>query len=199
VSSAGPDFDWGVGNPDWITLLPKEHRLHFVFARGSGDCPSGCLDWDYRYVTYDTLDGSVVLERERLHTTKWAEPISYWDIPTRYSINPYPTLDSLFKGLHETRWWYRVHAVHVLGILLGKSIGPWHGAGEQSQAHFDALKAEVRDRRRASLEALIERLTDPDPDVAAYALAYLRQVSGRAMPGGATGVASWQQWLRESQ
>jgi hypothetical protein len=198
VSSAGPDLNWGFGNPDWITLLPREHRLHFVFARGSGDCPSGCVNWDYYYATYDTRDGSVVLERERLHTTKWAEPISYWDIPTRYSINPYPTLDSLFEGLHATRWWYRAHAVHVLGILLGKSTGPWRGAGEQSQAHFDSLEAEVRARRRASLKALIERLIDPDPDVASFALAYLRQVSGRAMPGGVAGVAGWQQWLRES-
>jgi len=196
VRYAHPDFD-PMGNPDWITLLPREHRLHFVFARGSGDCPAGCVNWDYYYVTYDTLDGSVVLERERLHTTKWAEPISYWDIPSRYSINPYPTLDSLFKGLHETRWWYRAHAVHALGILLGTSDGHWRGA-DHSQAHFDSLKAEVRARRRASLEALIDRLTDPDPDVASLALGYLQQVSRRTMPGGAAGVASWQRWLRES-
>jgi len=46
---------------------------------------------------------------------------------------------------------------------------------------------------------LIERLTDRDPDVASLALGYLRQLSGRTMPGGAAGVPSWQRWLRESQ
>lgn len=199
VGYAGPDFDLGTGNPDLIALLPKEHRLHFIFAHGSGDCPAGCINWDYHYVTYDTLDDSVVLEHEILHTTTWAEPISYWDIPTRYSINPYPVLDSLFSGLQDARWWYRQHAVHVLARLLGKDTGPWHGAGEQSQTHYDSLKAEVRARRRASFEALIERLTDRDPDVANLALEYLRQLSGRTLPGGPAGVASWQRWLRDSQ
>ena len=52
------------GDGSRITLIPKGRRLHFVFARGGGDCPSGCTEWGFYYATYDTLARSVNLERQ---------------------------------------------------------------------------------------------------------------------------------------
>lgn len=61
VGYAGQQMYSGDGSR--ITLIPKGRRLHFVFARGGGDCPAGCTEWDFHYVTYDTLARSVTLEK----------------------------------------------------------------------------------------------------------------------------------------
>jgi len=190
-----PDFDDWANDGSWISLFQKGQDLHFVFARGGGDCPAGCTEWDYYYVTYDTHTSAVTLEHQLLNGTKWSDDVFYWDRPTRYSINPYSTFASLLAGLHDTRWWYRQHAVHVLARLLSEERGPWHGAGEQSASHFTELKTAALGRRRESYEALIARLGDEDPDVARLALEYLRSLSGRHFPGGTASIPQWREWL----
>jgi hypothetical protein len=62
VGYAGQQMYSGDGSR--ITLIPKGRRLHFVLARGGGDCPAGCTESDSYYVTYDTLARSVTLERQ---------------------------------------------------------------------------------------------------------------------------------------
>ena len=182
------------GDGSRITLIPKGRRMHFVFERGGGDCPAGCTEWDYYYATYDTLARSVSLESEIPEGSKWEEPLLPWDSPTRYSIDLYPTTDSLYAGTRAKRWWYRQHAVHVLGLLLGKATRPWYN----DASHLSALKEAALARRRESYGALIERLGDSDPDVARLAHKYLQELSGRALPGGEAGIAEWRKWLNES-
>jgi hypothetical protein len=71
VSYAGQQVYSGDGSR--ITLIPEARRLRFVFARGGGDCPAGCTEWDYYYVTYDTVARSVTLERQIPHGSKREE------------------------------------------------------------------------------------------------------------------------------
>jgi len=82
----------------WVALFIKGRTLDFVFARGGGDCPAGCTQWDYYYVAYDTVTRTARMEREKPKDQSWAEPISYWDVPSRLSINPYANVDSLLAG-----------------------------------------------------------------------------------------------------
>ena len=193
VAAAVPARD--LDSYSFTNLIDKGRKLAFIFSRGGGDCPAGCTTWDHYYVVYDTVDNSVVVEHENLDTARDTSTISYWDYPTRYSINPYPTLDSLYAGLRDSHWWYREHAVQVLAMLLGSDTGPWRGAGEQSPARFAALKRAALERKRESYSALIDRLGDADRQVAIAALANLRFLSKRNFGADAAGVRSWRQWL----
>ena len=185
-----------LGDGSWIKLLRKGDRYLFIFSRGGGDCPAGCTERDYYYVAYDSRDRSVALEHEVLNDTKRSEPIFPWDVPqTRYAFDMYPTVDSLYAGLHARPWWYRSHAVHALALLLGTGSEP--GAGEQARPEFTAFRKAVNDRRRESFRALIDRLSDEDADVARLAHTYLINLTGQRYPGGVDGIPRWQQWLRE--
>lgn len=62
VDYAGAQIYLGEGS--WIRMVPKGTQLHFIFALGSGDCPSGCIHWEYHYVAYDTASHEVRVERE---------------------------------------------------------------------------------------------------------------------------------------
>jgi len=193
VRWAGADPYGGDGS--WTALIAKGPRLHFVFARGDGDCMAGCITWDYYYVTYDTAARSVTPDSQLLRATKWPEPVALWDVPTRYDVSPYRTLDDLYAALRDARWWHRQHALVVLGMLLGLDAERWYGPPERRSTDFAALERAAAPRRRDSFLALIERLGDPDPDVAGLSLLYLRELSGAALPGGAAGVAAWRRWL----
>ncbi len=138
--------------------------------------------------------GSVALELQHQYGSRWDEPIPYWDEPTRYSIDTYPTIDSLYAGTRAKSWWYRQHAVNVLGLLLGKATPSWYG----DSAHISSLEGAALARRRESYGALIDRLGDEDPDVARLAHKYLRELSGQTFPGGEAGIAEWRKWLNES-
>jgi hypothetical protein len=195
VGLAMPEFYAGDGS--WIELIEKGRHLHFVFARGGGDCPAGCTEWDYYYVTYDTAARSVVLERQLLEGTEWSEPIFPWDVPERrgYLTDRYPKVDSVYAELRDRRWWYRTHALHILETLLSKGSGPRRSDGDASAAHFIVLKKAALARKRESYRALIDRLDDGDPDVARLALIYLRELTGQAFPGGSTGTSQWRRWV----
>ena len=140
----------------------------------------------------------MTLERQTPNGGTWKDPIAYWSIPTAYSIDPYPTIDSLYAGTRAKRWWYRQHAVEVLGRLLGRATQLWYGDDEQGAAQFKALKEAALFRPRESYGALIERLGDSDPDVARLAHKHLQELSGRALPGGIEGIAAWRKRLGES-
>ena len=196
VYYAANEFELGDGS--WIKLLRKGDRYLFIFSRGGGDCPAGCTERDYYYVAYDSRDRSAALEHQLLNDTKQSEPIFPWNVPqTRYAFDMYPTVDSLYAGLHAHPWWYRSHAVYALALLLGTGAEP--GAGdEQARPEFTAFRKAVNDRRRESFQALIDRLSDEDADVARLAHTYLMNLTGRRYPGGPDGIPRWQQWLRES-
>ena len=195
VAAAAPARDFDFDSYSFTNLIDKGRKLDFIFSRGGGDCPAGCTTWDHYYVVFDTVDHSVALEHENTDTARDTSTISYWDYPTRYSINPYPTIDSLYAGLRDSHWWYRAHAVPVLAMLLGSDTGPWKGAGEQKPAHFTALKRAALDRKRESYSALIDRLGDADGQVAIAALGNLRFLSKRNFGADAASLRSWRQWL----
>lgn len=182
----------------WIALVPKGRRLHFVFARGAGACTPACTAWDYYYLTYDTLTHSASMESVAPHDAERRDAIAYWDIPGDYATNAFPKVDALYDALHDHRWWWRQHAVNVLGMLLGSRIGPWRDGPPEGARGYEALASAVRDDRRRAIGALIDRLDDEDADVARLALAYLRDLTGEDLPGGARGAKAWRGWLRRS-
>ena len=87
---------------------------------------------------------SVTLTAQVPDDSKWEEPLLPWDVPTRYSIDPYPTIDSLYAGTRAKRWWYRQHAVYVLGVLLSETARPWYN----DASHYSALRQAAIARRR---------------------------------------------------
>src|SRR5258705_1432268 len=181
----------------WVILFDKGRTLDIAFARGGGDCPAGCTVWDYYYVAYDTVTRTATMEREKAKDYQWSESIFYWDVPSRLSINAYASFDSLLSGARDDRWWHRSHAVRVLGRLLGPAIGPWFGALEQSLERFTVLKRAALARQQEAYGAIVDRLTDPDRDVARVALVILRWVTRRNFTADPAGLAQWQQWLRD--
>ena len=184
------------GDGSWIALIPKGRRLHFVFARGSEECASGCITWDYYYVTFDSATRAVSPDSQLLGASKWPLPVAYWDVPTRYDITPYRTVDDLYAALAgDARWWHRQHALVVLGMLLGLDAEQWYGPPERRAPAFAALERAALARRRDSFAALIARLGDRDRDVARLAHVYLRALTGAELPGGAAAIPAWRQWL----
>lgn len=186
------------GGASWIAVVPKGRQLHFVFARGAGACAPECTAWDYYYITYDTLARTASMESVAPHEGERGDPIAYWDIPGDYAANAFPKVDALYAALRDRRWWWRQHAVNVLGMLLGSRIGPWRDAAASSAGTYHALAAAVSADRRRAIGALIARLDDEDADVARLALAYLRDLSGEDLPGGARGARAWRDWLRKA-
>jgi hypothetical protein len=182
----------------WITIVPKGRRLHFVFARGAGACTPACTAWDYYYITYDTLAHTASMESVAPHEAERTDPIAYWDVPGDYATNAFSKADALYDALHDHRWWWRQHAVNVLGMLLGSRIGPWRDEPPGGTSGYETLGSAVRDDHRRAIGALIDRLDDADADVARLALAYLRDLSGEDLPGGARGARAWREWLRRS-
>lgn len=193
VRRAGPPVPDG---SSWIALVPKGRLQHFVFARGA-DCTVHCESWDYYYITYDTLTRAASLESVVPRESADADSIAYWDVPARYDTSAYRDLGDLWAGLRDGRWWRRQHAVNVLGLLLGSRIGVWSDASGPSDATYDTLATAVAGDRRHALEALADRLADPDQEVAHLALAYLRDVTRQAMPGGEAGARRWRAWIEE--
>ncbi|HYD55259.1 MAG TPA: SIMPL domain-containing protein [Gemmatimonadaceae bacterium] len=190
---------WFDGGYTYVRLFDKGARLLLQFDRGGGDCPAGCTEWDHYYVAYDTASGRAVLEASRLHAERdrWPRmPILHWDSPSRRSADAYESIEELWRGLQDPRWWHRHHAVDVLELLLGAQTEPLFGGGAQSRSRFAALKRQALARRSEAYERLIGRLDDSDPDVAKRAHQVLRALAGREHPGGAAGVARWREWLR---
>ncbi|HEX6537163.1 MAG TPA: hypothetical protein VF041_21455 [Gemmatimonadaceae bacterium] len=193
VGRAGPPVSDGTS---WIALVPKGRLLHFVFARG-GDCSVRCASWDYYYITYDTLARAASLESVVTREAAVPDSIAYWDLPARYDSSAYRDLGDLWRALRDRRWWWRQHAVNVLGMLLGSRIGVWRDASGPRDAAYDTLATAVAGDRRHALKALAGRLADPDADVARLALAYLRDITGQDMPGGEAGARRWRAWIDE--
>jgi hypothetical protein len=60
------------------------------------------------------------------------------------------------------------------------------------------LKNGARTRRREGFQALIDRLSDPDPDVAELALTSLRTLSGQHFDRDLPGIQRWEEWLHQT-
>jgi len=194
---------WG-GSAIGVTLFDKGSKLDFVFSAPS-PCFASCRKPGYSYITYDTLSRTATMELQVEHqvarpfppsVARRPDSIPLWDFPSDLTITPYPKLDSLLAGTHADRWWYRSHAVEVLAELLGPAIGPWQVGGRQSLDQFSALKLEAAARRQEVLDALIDRLNDPDPVVARAALNGLRTRSRRHYGNDAASLTQWHRWVR---
>jgi hypothetical protein len=186
------------GNGSFIRLIPKGSQDHIVFARGGGDCPAGCTQWDYYYLTCDRRSGRLRKEKQVLHSDPMqprGPDVSLWDFPTRHSFMPYPTVDSLLAGTKSPIWWYRQHALDVLIYLLGPETEPWHGAGEQDRAKFTELQGELRAHHQQATRALVAALTDSDPDVRVLVREGLRSLYREDFGEGAAAQRHWDTWL----
>jgi hypothetical protein len=186
------------GDGSFIRLIVKEGRDLLIFARGGGDCPAGCTEWDYYYVTHDTRTDRLTKESQLLHTdTLRGSPhrVFLWDFPTRHSFMPYPTGDSLLASTKGSQWWIRQHALDALLYMLGPNTGPWRGAGEQEPARFRELQSALRRPWKTATRSLIDALDDPDPDLRGLVRAGMKSLYQNDFGDGATAQRRWQMWL----
>jgi hypothetical protein len=186
------------GDGSFIQLIAKGTRDHLIFSRGDGDCPAGCIERDYYYVTHDKPSDRLVKEKQILHTdTLRGSPhrVFLWDFPTRHSFMPYPTVDSLLAATKSPEWWLRQHALDVLLYLLGPNTGPWHGAGEQDPERFRELQSALRREGKIATSSLIEALNDPDPDLRALVSGGMKSLHGNDFGDGPPAQRRWRTWL----
>lgn len=184
------------GDGSWIKLIPKQDVYHFVFARGGGDCPAGCTEWDYYYFTYDPGSGKATKNYQLLNVRSHDYPIHLWNVPTRRSIMPYANYEQVKRGAEAPEWWVRQHALDVLIYLLGTETTPWLGAGEQDRFLFTRLDKAVENDRRGALNILVDHLTDTDPDLRLLCLDGLRAVTKQHLGGDLKGQHQWREWLK---
>lgn len=165
-----------------------------MFGRGGADC-LGCNSSRY-YVVYDTLTRRAQLEHTWLHDAPERESgVQYWDFPGKTAIWLYADIDTLIAATRDARWWHRSHAVRVLRMVLGPATKPWPEPDSLTQARFTDLKLGSVAHRRVAYNALIDRLADTDPDVASFALRYLRELTGQKFGRSTASVAEWRRWL----
>jgi hypothetical protein len=186
------------GDGSFIRLIVKEGRDLLIFARGGGDCPAGCTEWDYYYVTHDKRTDRLAKEAQLLHTdTLQGSPhrVFLWDFPTRHSFMPYPSADSLLAATKSSQWWMRQHALDVLVYLLGPNTGPWLGAGEQDPARFRELQSSLRRQWKTATGSLVDALHDPDPDLWALVRAGMKSLYHNDFGNDAAAQGRWRAWL----
>lgn len=189
-----------VGDGSFIRLIPKGRQDHLVFVRGRGDCPAGCTEVDYYYITADRQTARLRKEKQLLHTDTlaWrAQQVHLWDFPTRQSFMPYPTVDSLLAGTISDFWWLRQHALDALLYLLGPNSRPWFGASEQDPERFREMQGELRRRQGDATEALVGALADSDPDLQVLVQQGLRRLYSLDFGVGAPAQRQWRTWLAQ--
>lgn len=186
------------GDGSFIRLIAKKSREHLIFSRGSGDCPAGCIERDYYYVTHDQPTDRLTKEEQILHTDTLRGPphrVFLWDFPTRRSFMPYPTVDSLLAATKSPDWWMRQHALDVMLYLLGPNTGPWLGAGEQDPERFRELQSALRRQWKSAMASLIDALNDPDPDLRALSRGGMKGLYKNDFGDGLPAQRHWRTWL----
>ncbi|MFQ6608859.1 MAG: T9SS type A sorting domain-containing protein, partial [Fidelibacterota bacterium] len=157
-----------VGDGDNIEFFEKSGIMYFVFSHGWGDCPAGCIERFYWYVSATEIDDDYVGTLEEEWYRDFSEPyIQHWNIPPRYAMTMFNNADSIFAViLSAPEWWIRRHAIEGTRRFFNKSH-PW--ASEDDNDHWYELQGELQSRQAEVIEVLEAALEDTDPDVAASA------------------------------
>lgn len=156
-----------IGDGDNIECFKKNNLWHLAFSRGWGDCPAGCIDRYYWYVTVDENRlAQLVDERER----DFSNPYIYlWNIPPRYAATVFSDADEiLYTARSASEWWIRRHAIEAIGRFFTYEY-PWVGEDLDNSTLFESIRNDLLSNKREVIEVLIQLLNDPDPDVKASA------------------------------
>jgi hypothetical protein len=163
MTYAGPNIVGGDG--DNIEWFEKDDILHFAFSKGWGDCPSGCTERYYWYVsvTPGNAEWEALFEEERYRD--WWNPHLYrWNIPDWYPMTVFENVDVVFDTMAlSIDWWKRKHAIEGTWRFFVRD-DPWGDPNTRRQ-RWDSLRAELHMRVPEVFEALEARLQDEDPDV----------------------------------
>jgi hypothetical protein len=173
VRYSEPNFYIGDGNN--IEYFKKNGILHFAFSQGWGDCPAGCIERYYWYVTVTRSDtgSTVCLEEEKYRD--FLIPYFYrWNIPPRYAMTMFTNVDSILQAITDSpAWWVRRHAIEGTWRFFVYTY-PW--AGEDGGNHWYALQDELKSRTSEVIAMIQSALNDADPDVSASAQYALTQI-----------------------
>ncbi|MDZ7374577.1 MAG: T9SS type A sorting domain-containing protein [candidate division KSB1 bacterium] len=162
------------GDGDRIFAFKKNGLWHFVFSRGWGDCPSGCIDRKYWYVVVEGDRARV----EEIWQQQFRMPrVHRWNIPERFPATVFPDFTAVLEALESPEWWVRRHAVEVCGLLLEKDE-PVLVEDGSNRSLYGRLRDEARARRTELLVQLQRRTGDEDPDVQAAAGRALNRLHG---------------------
>lgn len=162
VLAAEPNFAGGDGND--IEFVNKQGLWHFAFSFGAGDCPAGCMDRYYWYVTFDWQNQSVKLEEARARD--FTTPILFrWNIPDRYAMTMFTNATAVFDSIrYSPRWWVRRHAIEGIKRFFENENYPW--CSEDANDRWQELKSELFARQDEIVAILTAAANDPDKDVA---------------------------------
>jgi len=173
VRYSEPNFYIGDGNN--IEYFKKNGILNFAFSQGWGDCPAGCIDRYYWYVTVARSDtgSAVCLEEEKYRD--FSTPYLYrWNIPPRYAMTMFENADSIFQTITGSpEWWIRRHAIEGTWRFFAYT---YRWAGEDDSNHWQVLQDQLKNRTSEVMATIQSAVNDTDPDVSASAQYALTQI-----------------------
>ncbi|MDO9548882.1 MAG: HEAT repeat domain-containing protein, partial [Candidatus Marinimicrobia bacterium] len=148
---------------DNIEWFKKNNIWHLIFSHGLGDCPAGCI---YRYYWYVTVDENLMVQLVDEKERDFRVPYIYiWNIPPRYAATVFSGADEILSAAQSaTEWWIRRHAIEVIRRLFTNDY-PWVGEDLDNAVLFQSIRNDILSHRQEVIEALIQLLDDPDPDV----------------------------------
>lgn len=160
---------YGDGHRLWG--FEKSDAWHIVFSYGGGDCPAGCTERGYSYVEVPNSGDARVVEERPIEGASFPW-LPRWNVPERYSVTLFGSVDSLLSAYEHPDWWVRRHAIEATWRLYSSSYAPY---GEDIGETWTAMKAELLRRADEVAGRIRSHLDDPDSDVresAARALSY---------------------------
>ena len=160
------------GDGDNIEYFKKNGNHHFAFSHGWGDCMAGCGKRYYWYVSVVSGDTGYVAHLEEEKYRDFSQAYIYrWNIPNRYAMTSFDSVDSFFQSIrHAPEWWIRRHAIEgVWRLFVHES--PWvsEDCSEEAFYHWHKLKEELASRIPELRGILEEAVSDSDRDVSASA------------------------------
>jgi hypothetical protein len=137
-----------VSSSSWINYFECQNIHHFIFFRGSGDCPAGCINSSFYYATVQQADTGKVVNSEPRYG--WGDnfappydrpyphtiPYNFPDIG--YSVTQFGSADVLIQSLRHPTWWVQNHAIQGIWRVFTSSTpisldGYWIDSARQAQ------------------------------------------------------------------
>lgn len=170
---AEPNFVMGDG--DRIIYFHKNDKDHFVFSKGWGDCPAGCISRYYWYVEVEDTSARKLAEnpRENTHSRFYT-----WNFPDIFSMTHFNSAEAIIDSIQfSDRWWIQRHSIEGSWrfFIYGS---PVYYADEN--AGWPSLQKSIKSKAHKLLDVLEQAKLNSDQDVAAsaeYAIQQIRSVT----------------------
>lgn len=183
---------------DEIVLRRSGTKLFFVFKRGWGDCPSGCIYNHFYYFEVDTKAGTIVNRGELPPDEARAGKINLWGVPARFPTTPFEDFDAVLKAADHQDWWVALHGLEVTGRLLSGVDEPQYGEeGGVNQKQFYRVRDGLLENENAASGILLSGLQHKEPELRGRALWYLQKISQLEHAGDAGGIRAWKTWVAD--